>query len=142
MGLSGIFSITGTALNAQSIHIDVIAKNMANSQVVSSTEAGAYRARRPIFSTLMASGFASPMFAGDRNAGIRIDGFTDSTSTIERQRMPGNPLADEEGYVYLSNVNIVEEMAYMMQASRTYQSNIEVLNTSKQLILRTLSLGA
>ncbi|PCJ40829.1 MAG: flagellar basal body rod protein FlgC [SAR86 cluster bacterium] len=146
MGLSSVFRITGTALNAQSIHIDAIAKNMANSQVVSGDASSAYRAQRPVFATLLNSSFDSDIFAGtgfsnSRNSGVKVDGFMDSEAAIEKQRMPSNPLADKDGYIYLSNVNIVEEMAYMMQASRSYQSNIEVLNTSKQLMLRTLSLG-
>lgn len=144
MGISNTFAITGTALNAQSIHIDIISKNMANSQVVSSSEAGAFRARRPVFASVMGSVFDNPSarFGGSNTMGVKVDSFARSQSPIEKQRMPGNPLADADGYIYLSNVNMVEEMAYMMQASRSYQSNIEVLNTSKQLMLRTLSLGS
>ncbi len=147
MGISNTFRITGSALSAQSIHIDVIAKNMANSQVVSGSEATAFRARRPIFASMLDSSFGSSNSMGsgfnDSNvAGVRVNDFSNSQSPIEKQRMPDNPIADADGYVYLSNVNMVEEMAYMMQASRSYQSNIEVLNTSKQLMLRTLSLGS
>lgn len=136
MGISNTFNIIGTALNAQSIHIDIISKNMANSQVISGSEAGAFRARRPVFASMLASGFDN-----SRAGGVKVNGFTDSRAPIEKQHMPENPIADADGYIYLSNVNMVEEMAYMMQASRSYQSNIEVLNTSKQLMLRTLSLG-
>lgn len=147
MGISNTFGITGTALNAQSIHMDVIAKNMANSQVVSGSEAEAFRARRPVFASMLGSSFSNSRsfgsgFGGSNVAGVKIDSYAESQTPIEKQRMPGNPLADAEGYIYLSNVNMVEEMAYMMQASRSYQSNIEVLNTSKQLMLRTLSLGS
>ncbi len=152
MGISDTFRITGTALNAQSIHIDAIAKNMANSQVASGSEAGAFRARRPIFASMLDSSFGNSMssnsifsgagFGDSRTRGVKVDGFAQSQSPIEKQHMPENPVADAEGYIYLSNVNMVEEMAYMMQASRSYQSNIEVLNTSKQLMLRTLSLGS
>jgi len=152
MGISNTFGITGSALSAQSIHIDAIAKNMANSQVVSGTEAGAFRARRPIFASMLNSSFEMSSSArsssmnsrfGESNiAGVKVSRMEESRSPIEKQQMPGNPLADAEGYVYLSNVNLVEEMAHMMQASRNYQSNIEVLNTSKQLMLRTLTLGS
>ena len=143
MGISNTFGITGTALNAQSIHIDTIAKNMANSQVVSNSAAGAYRARRPVFASLLGNSMSSSAsFGSSKVKGVMIDGFAESQSPIEKQRMPGNPMADADGYIYLSNVNMVEEMAFMMQASRSYQSNIEVLNTSKQLMLRTLSLGS
>lgn len=151
MGMSNIFSITGTALNAQSTHINMIAKNMANSQVASGSEAGAYRAQRPVFATMLESSMGNWNFNqtrlpgfnfGNELGGVKIRDVAQSQSPIERQRMPDNPMADEDGYVYMSNVNMVEEMAYMMQASRNYQSNIEVMNTSKQLMLRTLSLGS
>lgn len=144
MSISNTFNITGSALNAQSIHIDIIAKNMANSQVVSSTEEGAFQARRPVFASLLNSSFSFSDAAmdGANTRGVKVESFSKSLAPIEKQRMPENPMADAEGYIYLSNVNMVEEMAYMMQASRSYQSNIEVLNTSKQLMLRTLSLGS
>lgn len=147
MGISNTFSITGTALNAQSIHIDIIAKNMANSQVVSGSEADAYRAQRPVFASILDSRLGSSRsfgsgFGSSNIRGVKIDSYAESETAIEKQRMPGNPIADADGYIYLSNVNMVEEMAFMMQASRSYQSNIEVLNTSKQLMLRTLSLGS
>lgn len=136
MGISNTFKISGSALNAQSISIDTIANNMANAQVISGTEAGAYRAQKPIFAALIDS--QSP---NANIRGVKVDGFQGSQAQIEKQNMPEHPLADENGYVYLSNVNMVEEMTNMIEASRNYQSNVEVLNTSKQLILRTLSLG-
>lgn len=151
MGISNTFRITGTALNAQSIHIDLIAKNMANAEIISGTEAGAFRARRPVFATMLNSNFDSPasgrtFFAasglgGSGARGVTVETIAQSRAPIGKQHMPENPLADADGYIYLSNVNMVEEMAYMMQASRSYQANIEVLNTAKQLMLRTLSLG-
>jgi len=142
MGISSVFDITGTALNAQSMHIDVIAKNMANAQVLAGSEAAAYRARRPIFSAILEASMTNVSGAGSSAGGVRVDGFASSQSPIEKQSMPENPFADENGYVYLSNVNLVEEMAHMMEASRNYQSNIEVINTTKQLLMRTISLGS
>ncbi|MFT4814739.1 MAG: flagellar basal-body rod protein FlgC [Pseudohongiellaceae bacterium] len=141
MGLSSIFEITGTALNAQSIHIDTIAKNMANAQVLAGSEQDAYRARRPIFSSILESSI-SFSFNKPNQGGVQVDGMAFSDTPIEKRMMRENPFADAEGYVYLSNVNLVEEMAFMMEASRNYQSNIEVMNTSKQLMQRTISLGA
>lgn len=135
-GISNTFQISGSALNAQGISINTIAKNMANAQVVSGTEAGAYKAQRPVFATMMNNQLNS---AG--NNGVQVNGFMNSSNLVERQRMPDHPMADESGYVYLSNVNMVEEMTNMIEASRNYQSNVEVLNTSKQLIQRTLNLG-
>ena len=141
MGLSSVFDITGTALNAQSIHIDTIAKNMANAQVLAGSEQTAYRARRPNFSSILESSM-NFSFNKPNMGGVTIEGMSYSDTPIEKQMMRENPFADADGYVYLSNVNLVEEMAYMMEASRNYQSNIEVMNTSKQLMQRTISLGA
>ena len=141
MGLSSVFEITGTALNAQSLHIDTIAKNMANAQVLAGSEQEAYRARRPIFSSILESNM-NFSFNKPNMGGVKVDGMSYSSTPIEKQMMRENPFADESGYVYLSNVNRVEEMAHMMEASRNYQSNVEVLNTSKQLMQRTISLGS
>ncbi len=126
MGISNTFNITGSALNAQSIHIDTIAKNMANSQVASSSEAAAFRARRPEFASVLGDAFSGfgvrgGAFGGLDNEGVKVNRFVESAAPVERQRMPDSPLADAEGYVYFSNVNIVEEMAYMMEASRGLQ---------------------
>jgi len=141
MGLSSVFEITGTALNAQSIHIDTIAKNMANAQVLAGSEQDAYRARRPNFTSILESSM-SFSFNKPNAGGVTVNGMSYSDTPIEKQMMRENPFADADGYVYLSNVNLVEEMAHMMEASRNYQSNIEVMNTSKQLMQRTISLGA
>lgn len=137
MGISSIYQITGTALNSQSKHLDMIAQNMANAQVVAGSEATAYRALRPVFAPLLEQGLD-----GDRVAGVEVQDIATSQAEVEKQRMPEHPLADADGYVYLANVNMVEEMTSMIQASRNYQANIEVMNTSKDLMLRTLSMGS
>lgn len=137
MGISSIYRISGTALSAQSRHLDLIAKNMANSQVVSGSEDTAYRAIRPVFAPVLEASMA-----GDEVAGVQITDELKSATQVERQRSPEHPLADDDGYIYLANVNMVEEMTNMIQASRSYQSNIEVMNTSKDLLMRTLSLGS
>ena len=136
MGISSIYQITGTALNSHSKHLDMIAQNMANSQVVAGSEASAYRALRPVFAPILEAGLD-----GDNVAGVEVQGIAQSRAEVEKQRMPEHPLADADGYIYLANVNMVEEMTSMIQASRSYQANIEVMNTSKDLMLRTLSLG-
>lgn len=137
MGISSIYKISGTALSAQSRYLDMIAQNMANAQVVSGSEEGAYRAVKPIFAPLLEASMN-----GDEVRGVQIMAEQESTTQVERQRMPEHPLADEDGYIYLANVNMVEEMTSMIQASRNYQSNIEVMNTSKDLLMRTLALGS
>jgi flagellar basal-body rod protein FlgC len=135
MGISSIYQITGTALNSHSKHLDMIAENMANSQVVSGSEETAYRALRPVFAPIL-----EQTLDGEVNGGVQVDSITRSRADVEKQRMPEHPLADADGYIYLSNVNMVEEMTSMIQASRSYQANIEVMNTSKDLMIRTLSL--
>lgn len=137
MGISSIYKIAGTALSAQSRHLDLIAKNMANSQVVAGSEDTAYRSIRPVFAPLLENGMS-----GDEIVGVQIASEQKNNTQVERQRSPEHPLADEEGYIYLANVNMVEEMTNMIQASRNYQSNIEVMNTSKDLLMRTLTLGS
>lgn len=146
MGITDTFGITGSALSAQSVHIDMIARNMANAQVVSGSAQSAYRAQRPEFSAILNSQFGQGMannsiFNGKQTDGVMVSAFNESQAPIERQRMPESPMADADGFVYLSNVNMVEEMAFMMEASRSYQSNVEVMNTAKQLMLSTLSIG-
>lgn len=146
MGITDTFNITGTALSAQSIHMDLIARNMANAQVVSDSEQNAFRARRPEFAAILKSSFGNlgtgPLTGGRQTAGVRVSRFNESVAPVEKKHMPESPMADEQGFVYLSNVNVIEEMTYMMQASRSYQSNLEVLNTAKQLMMRTLSMGS
>ena len=137
MGISSIYQITGTALNSHSKHLDMIAQNMANAQVVAGSEATAYRALRPVFAPLLEQGFD-----GDKVSGVEVQGIAPSQADVEKMRMPEHPLADADGYVYLANVNMVEEMTSMIQASRNYQANVEVMNTSKDLMLRTLSMGS
>ena len=137
MSLFSIFDVAGSGMSAQSIRLNTVASNMANAQTVSDTKAGAYRAKQPIFQALLTE-------AGRSQAGIqgvRVSGVTESNGAIEQRFMPEHPMADEQGYVYLPNVNMIEEMTNMISASRTFQSNVEVLNTSKELMLRTLSLG-
>ena len=136
MGIANIYQITGTALNSHSKQLDLIAKNMANSQVISGSEATAYRALKPIFTPILEA-----TLQGEEVMGVQVEALGVSNAQIERQRMPEHPLADDNGYVYLANVNMVEEMTNMIQASRAYQSNVEVMNTSKDLMLRTLTLG-
>ena len=136
MGLFTNFDISGSAISAQSTRLNSIASNLANAQTLASSEAGAYRSRQPVFHALL-DGFAEP-----GEVGVRMLGIVESPKAVERRYEPGHALADAEGYVYGSNVNPVEEMANMLSASRAYQNNVEVLNTSRDLLLRVLSLGS
>lgn len=135
MGLLANFDISGSAMSAQSIRLNTTASNMANSETVASSAEEAYRARHPMFQAMMK----------DQNTpsevGVRMLGIVESTADIMRKYEPGNPMANEEGYVFGNNINAVEEMANMISASRAFQNNVEVLNTSRDLLLRALSLG-
>ena len=137
MGMFRIFDIAGSGMSAQTIRLNTVASNMANADTVSGTPEGAYRARQPVF--------AAVMEATGRNSHatvpVQVTEVVESQLPVNRIYMPQNPQADEQGYVYQSNVNVVEEMANMISASRSYQTNAEIANTSKQLIMDTLKLG-
>jgi flagellar basal-body rod protein FlgC len=140
MDLFKIFDIAGSAMSAQSVRLNTTASNLANANSVAGKPEDAYRARQPIFQTVMQDQGADAL-TQDASAGVRVAGVVESTVPPARVYQPGHPQADAEGYVYMSNVNVVDEMVNMISASRTYQNSIEVLNTSKELLLRTLSLG-
>ena len=134
MSLMSNFDVAGSAMSAQSLRLNITTSNMANADTVSGDSESAYRARNPVFSSLLVN--------PDREAvGVEMLGVVESHRSIPVRHAPGHPLADADGNIYSSNVNVIEEMVNMISASRSYQSNIEVLNTSKQLLLRTLTLG-
>lgn len=136
MGPFKVFDVVGSALTAQTVRLNTISSNLANADVVSTTQEGAYRAKQPIFATVLDRFNPDP-----GTAGVKVLGITQSTAAPMRQYDPSHPQANEEGYVFRPNINVVEEMANMISASRTYQANVEVMNTSKRLILNTLRLG-
>ncbi len=139
MSLFSIFDIAGTGLSAQNTRLNTVASNLANAEAVSSTAEGAYRSKQPVFATTYQGQLNNTN--NSASAGLRTVGIVESTAENVAQYQPGNPLANEDGYIYLSNVNVIEEMTNMMSAKGSYQSNIEVLNTSKELLLQTLRLG-
>ena len=134
MSLFSIFDLVGSAMNAQATRLTVTASNLANAETVASSPETAYRSREPIFTTILDQ-------ADGALRGVRVLGITQSIADVTKRYEPGHPMADAEGFVYGSNVNPIEEMVNMLSASRSYQNGVEVLNTSKELLLRTLSLG-
>lgn len=136
MALFKIFDIAGSAMSAQSVRLNATASNLANANSVAGKPEDAYRARQPVFQTVLTDQGSDPA-----SAGVRVAGVVESSAPPARIYQPGHPQADAEGYVYMSNVNVVDEMVNMISASRSYQNSIEVLNTSKELLLRTLTLG-
>jgi flagellar basal-body rod protein FlgC len=128
------FDIAGSALSAQSLRLNLTASNLANMHDVAGDPANVYKARQAMFRA------ASSPF-GSALAGVEVLGVVESAGPPIERYDPGNPQANEQGLVYGANVNAMEEMANMISASRSYQSNLEVINTAKDLMLRTLSLG-
>jgi len=137
MSMFSLFDISGSALSAQSVRLNTTASNLANANSVSSSTEETYRARQPVFSTVLHESSGRNEFS----AGVEVKGIVESDAPLRRQYQPDHPMADEEGYINLPNVNVVEEMANMISASRSYQSNVEVAETNKQLLMKTLTLG-
>jgi len=137
MSLDNIFGIAGSALNAQTARMNATASNLANASAVAGSEATAFRAKRVTFKTIMEQQSNSPEF---NKGGVKVAGITDDPKPISRMSDPGNPAADKDGYVYLANVNEMTEMVEMMAAARSYQNNVEMVNTARQLTLRTLDI--
>ena len=133
MSMFSIFNVSGSPISAQSQRLNVVASNLANVDAVAGPDGKAYKARQVVFQT-------APMGA-DSAAGVRVSTIQESNTPGKRTHDPSHPLADAEGYVSHSNVNAVEEMVNMISASRSYQNNVEVMNTAKSLLLKTLQMG-
>jgi flagellar basal-body rod protein FlgC len=133
MSLFKVFDVSGTALTAQSQRLNTIASNLANAESVTSASGETYRAKHVIFSS-------QPLAAQDA-VGVRVTGVVEDNSPPRRVHEPGHPLADDKGYINLPNVNVVDEMVNMISASRSYQTNVELMNTAKTLLLKTLQIG-
>ena len=137
MSSFSIFDIAGSAMNAQSLRLNLVASNISNANSVSGSAEGAYKSRQPVF----AAELKGIMNNQDAASKVKVLGVVENQAPPVMEYAPNHPMADKTGYIYKSNVNTVEEMANMMSASRSYQNNVEVLNTAKQLILQTLKMG-
>ena len=136
MSLMNVFGVSHSALTAQSGRLNLIAENLANAEVQSGEPETAYKGQYPLFRSVLQAQ------QGDGTGmGVKLEGTVEDPRAPRSSYEPGNPLADDEGFVYMSNVNSVQEMANMMQATRSYQTNVEMMNTAKQLLMRTLTLG-
>jgi flagellar basal-body rod protein FlgC len=138
MSLFSVFNVAGSGMAAQSLRLNTVASNLANADSVASTPEAAYRSREPLFAAVKSQ------LAGNGDApgeGVQVLGVTESQAAIPSRYEPGNPLADANGYVYSSNVNPVDELVNMISASRSYQNNVEVMNSTRQLMQKTLDLG-
>ena len=137
MSLFNIFDVAGSALNAQTLRLNTTSSNLANANSASSSTDELYKSRQPIFATMLSNEF------DDKNGsvGVQVLGIVEKQDPGRAEYNPGHPMANDEGYVYMPNVNVIEEMANMISASRSYQTNVEVMNTAKQMMMRTISLG-
>ena len=129
----GIFQIAGSAMAAQSQRMNTTASNLANADSVSGPDGKPYRARQVVFEMAPSN--------GQGIGGVRVARVVEDSSPLRMQHDPKNPLANADGYVAMPNVNVVEEMVNMISASRSYQANVEVLNTAKTMMLKTLTIG-
>lgn len=127
-----ILDISGSALSAQSQRMNVAASNMANANSVAGPDGQPYKAKQVIFEQQMQANGVG---------GVKVQQVVESDAPARREYSPGHPLADEQGYITMPNVDPVSEMVNMISASRSYQANVEVMNTSKDLLMRTLSIG-
>lgn len=135
MSLFNVFNVASSALSAQSMRLNAVASNLANADSVTSSNGQPYRAKQVVFE-------ATPMGGqGAVSQGVKVRGVVDDLAPPRLQYDPSSPFADEKGYVTMSNVNVVEEMVNMISASRSYQTNVEVMNTAKQMMLKTLQIG-
>lgn len=133
MSMFSIFGVSGSAISAQSQRLNVVASNLANVDAVAGPDGNAYKARQVVFQTTL--------LGAESAAGVRVKEITESQQPGRKVLDPTSPSADADGYVTHSNVNAVDEMVNMISASRSYQNNVEVMNTAKTLLLKTLQMG-
>lgn len=137
MSAFAVFDIAGSGMNAQSLRLNLIASNIANANSVSSSLSSTYKSRQPVFAAQLQNALE-----GQKSAvPVQVLGVVESQVQPIMEYAPNHPLADAQGYIFKPNVNTVEEMANMLSASRSYQNNIEVLDTAKQMLLQTLKMG-
>ena len=133
MSLFNVFTIAGSALTAQSARLNALSSNLANADSVVGADGQPYRAKQVVFA-------ATPV-GSEGGQGVRVTQVVDSAAPLRMSYDPKSPYANEQGYVAMPNVNVVEEMVNMISASRSYQTNAEVMNTAKSLLLKTLAIG-
>jgi len=136
MSMLTALKISSSAMTAQMVRMNTTASNLANMDVVGTTADEAYKAKKPIFQTVMEN-YTKNNF----EASVQVNGIHVSDRANTKRYDPQNPAASEDGYVFMSNVNSIEEMVDMTNASRSYQTNVEVMNATKKMMMATLQLG-
>jgi flagellar basal-body rod protein FlgC len=135
--LLNIFDVSGSAMSAQTVRLNTTASNIANAQSVAADPAQTYRARHPVFAQQLQDAQGQSVQTG----GVQVLGVVESQAPLNQRFEPDHPYADENGFVSYPNVSVVEEMANMISASRSFQLNVEIMNTAKTLAERVLSMG-
>lgn len=138
MSLFNVFDISGSGMSAQSVRLNTTASNIANADSVSSSIDQTYRARHPVFAAEMQKAAASQ---NDAAAGVQVLGIVESDKPLNVEYAPDHPMADSNGYIYKPNVNVIEEMTNMISASRSYQTNVQLAESAKNMVNRTLQMG-
>ncbi|QBG35242.1 flagellar basal body rod protein FlgC [Litorilituus sediminis] len=138
MSLFNVFDITGSGMSAQSTRLNTTASNIANADSVSSSADQTYRARHPVFAAAMQEAAAGQESA---SAGVQVLGIVESDKPLNVEYSPNHPMADKDGYIYKPNVNVIEEMTNMISASRSYQTNVQLAESAKNMLNKTLMLG-
>lgn len=136
MSLFNVMNISSTGMEAENLRLNTTASNIANANTVSSSYGETYKARHPVFAAEMQRATDA-----QKGAGVQVKGIVESDKPLQVEYAPHNPLADENGYIYKPNVNVVEEMANMLSASKGYETNVQVADTTKRLFRRVLQLG-
>ena len=138
MSAFNIFDITGSGMMAQSVRMNTTASNIANANSVSSSIDQTYRGRHAVFVAALSD---AQRMQNDDSVGVKVLGIVESDAPLNVEYSPNHPLADENGYIYKPNINIMEEMANMISASRSYDTNVQTADAAKQMVMRTLRLG-
>lgn len=135
MSMFSALDISASGMHVQTVRLNTVASNLANADSISSNKNETYRSKQPIFETILNETTGQP------EGGVKVREIVENQAPLKMEYSPNHPMANEEGYIFRPNVNVVEEMANMMDASRSYETNIEVMNTTKQLLMRTIQLG-
>lgn len=145
MSLMDVFDIAGSGMSAQTVRLNTTSSNIANAESVSSNMGETYRARQPVFATQYQNELKKDPFAfnngRESGAGVRVAGIVESDAPYQLRYEPHHPMANDEGYVAYPNVNVVEEMTNMISASRSFQTNADMMKSAKDMMQRALQLG-
>jgi flagellar basal-body rod protein FlgC len=141
MSLFNVFDITGSGMSAQSVRLNTTASNIANADSVSSSADKTYRARHPVFAAAMQEAATGQGSKDGSGVGVNVLGIVESDKPLNVEYSPAHPMADKDGYIYKPNVNVIEEMTNMISASRSYQTNVQLAESAKNMLNKTLQLG-